>query len=1391
MKTSLPCMGVARVLALAALLGAHSFVGAVSLTDQPVFATSNVPGNLALALSVEWPTASRTAHTANYSSASKYLGYFDPNKCYTYTKVATANPVIPANGDGVFRGDSSYFKPTGVATGRKCIGGALDAMWSGNFLNWAATATIDPFRWAMTGGRRVVDEVLDGVETTILEKGWHGDRGLFDDRDLTPSEIAGATPYDAASRLTVQVRNRGFAMRLVTTAGALRADYFNSKDLSGTPVTVSNDSADHDWGSDRPVAGINADGFSARFTGSYVAPETGDYIFRVRGDDGVRLWINGTQVIDGWKDQGPTDYDATVPLTAGQPFDVKIEYYENAGGAVMQFGWRRPSAASVKSFTSDIGASSSADFTMRNQVCDPSAPGGVESNCKPYGSNWKPEGLIQQYSQRMRFSAFGYLNDSSDQRDGGVMRARQKFVGPKEPVPGLPDTTNPENEWDPTTGRFIQNPNKEDADATAGLTGIAISDSGVVNYLNKFGQLLPGNYKDYDPVSEMYYAVLRYFKYLGNVSAWSNLNSTDTATKRRLLDGFPVITDWKKKDPIQYSCQRNFVLGIGDIYTHVDKNVPGNSDFRVREPGAPAEFTSDPDLVNAVTATNKVGALQGVGSIGSSSDYSGRNNSAYIAGLAYDANTVDIRPDDTGSPQTKGMQTVQTYWVDVLEQDFQANNQFYLAAKFGGLKVPDDFKPYAAEPPDIQQNWWATSADTLTDTRTNTVQPRPDNYFTAGRPDTMVDGLTRAFASIANAIKAYTTSFSLSTVQVSSSGADSYASQYDSDGWTGVLSAGKMTFGKDGSPSVEARWTSAGAFEAQLAGTGWDVKRRVVTWDPVARVGQPFRKETLTTAQFDLLNTPWDSPNGDDRADFLNYLRGDRSKEKTSALSALPYRHRNALLGDIVDAKVTPVAPPMMRYSESINPGYAAFKAAKASRTTMVYVGANDGMLHAFKGGLTDASAGTEQFAYVPSALYAGPTGQSTLNGLVQLGNPNYEHHFYVNATPQAFDIDFNNAGGSFTTTSKDNSDWRSVLIGGLGKGGKSFFAIDITDPDSMTTEAIVKDKVLWEFTDTTMGYSYGAPNVIKTKKYGWVVVLTSGYNNSNGYGYLYLVNPRNGALLESVRTPTASAGLAQATAYIKDFTDGTADAIYAGDLDGQVWRFDVSAERSATGSYPAPVKLASVTDGASNPQPITSQPLVEIDPKSRKRYVMFGTGQLLDTVDIKSGAAQAFYAFEDGTANLFGATTGMSRSGLKSITNADLVSTTPIDFTGKRGWYIELGSTDNVGWRMISNATSHDGVVAFASLLTTGTACSPAGQSNIYAIKFGSGASALVTPEGTPMALAFNAAAITDLKFLGVDGKAQVIGGDVEGKRRKFDTKPGGDPGVRLLNWREVPTID
>ncbi|MGJ7488708.1 PilC/PilY family type IV pilus protein, partial [Variovorax sp. LT2P21] len=345
-------------------------------------------------------------------------------------------------------------------------------------------------------------------------------------------------------------------------------------------------------------------------------------------------------------------------------------------------------------------------------------------------------------------------------------------------------------------------------------------------------------------------------------------------------------------------------------------------------------------------------------------------------------------------------------------------NPYYLATKYGGFSVPASYDAANTTSP-LTQNWWNTAGDSI-DMNGNT-RLRPDNYFLAGNAGQMVSGLKSAFTDIANAIQAFTTSFSLSSAQVSSTGSASYASQYDSKGWTGVLTASTLSFASDGTPSTAAAWTSSTTLEAQLASGGWDTARRVATWN--GSKGVAFRAGSVTSAQLAALAPSYAKSNTS--TDYLNYLRGDRKNETASTVagSTRALRARTLLLGDIVNAKVTPVGPPIQSYSENSNPGYAAFKAKwTGHRSTMVYIGSNDGMLHAFNGALSGTAAGTEQFAYVPSTSFQGPNGTPQVDGLAQLGNPNYAHHYYVDATPLAFDVDLNSAGGVFTTTSNGSN---------------------------------------------------------------------------------------------------------------------------------------------------------------------------------------------------------------------------------------------------------------------------------------------------------------------------------------------------------------------------------
>lgn len=1251
-------VGVAAALVLASLAGPAQ--SQTTLANQPVFSSFAVPGNLALALSVEYPTAVSNAHVESYTTASTYLGYFDPNKCYNYAY------------------GSDYFQPAGATTTRSCDG----TKWSGNFLNWATMQTIDPFRWALTGGYRVTDTAT----TTILEKAYasgQGNTSNFPDRSIDRSFIAGATPLGWRG-LNLRVQGLGANLRFTRNGD----NYGNS---------------------------IN----------TFAAPGR-----------------------DGWDD------------------------------------------------------SKSWQVVVRVKVCDPSAAaGGLESNCVAYDSgNYKPEGLIQKYSSKIRFSAFGYLNDSNLSRDGGVLRARQKFVGPTRPVPGSDPVANTTaREWDPSTGVMYQNPDAADATTTSTSYGITIADSGVMNYLNKFGEVIRGSYKTYDPVGELYYAALRYYRNLGNVPEWTNATTTDTNTRRTQADGFPVITTWD--DPILYSCQKNFILGIGDVNSHADRNLPGATGSS--EPGKPAAVTSD-DGFNAVTWTNKVGALSGVnGSLGTVQGYNGccTNNGALIAGMAYWANTQDIRLN------MDGKQTVKTYWLDVLEfQNYKSNNQFYLATRYGGATIPGDWDALGTAT-DLPQTAWHTgpASDTVGG------QLRPDTYYTAAKADQMVNGLTGAFASIVSSITAYTSSVNTANNNVTS-GTESYSSSYDSAGWTGQIEAFRIN--TLANPiTYNSVWKFSDKLAAQLGtdGTGWDVRRRVVTFAPAVGntpgAGIAFRFDSLTANQKTAVNPTYTSTN--DGADFVAYVRGDRKNEASSPdpASTRAYRVRNSLVGDIINSQVVVLGPPSPGIlSDTSNPGYAAFATAKSSRPNILIAGANSGLIHVINGSTTATDGGTELFAYIPSPAITGPGTTPSVDGLAATGNTDYEHRYLVDARPQVANIDVARTGGSTAT-----GQWRSIAVGGLGKGGKSIWALNLTDANEVTTEAAAAQRVMWEFKDADLGFTFGTPVITKTAQWGWVVVVGSGYNNNaTGKAYFYILNAATGALIQKIAlgagddgTAQAPAGLTHLETYYRDRTDATVESIYAGDLRGNLWRLDLTA---TSGSYPAPVKLAKLTNAAGGELPVTSAPTPVISSNGNRRWVIVGTGQLLSTDDLAVTRANRIYAIMDGYQARPTVTTDLPAGITLPFTESTLrhdflnISTTAaaVDPTAKVGYVIDIPvATGNSGYQVINEADALDNLVAVAAVRPSSTdACSPGGTSRVLLFDLNTGVT-------TKINATF---AVDEVRFVKDGDKVKLViagrpgtdggGGGNCGANGELccvtdcslETSATGSSTGRLINWREIP---
>lgn len=1255
----LGCAAMATTLVLSGPVMAQTKLG-----DLPPLASVDVPGNLALALSVEFPTAVSNTHLdKTYQQATTYIGYFDPDKCYTYQYSAVQ--------------DDRYFQPAGLASNHACVG-----KWSGNFLNWATMQTIDPFRWALTGGYRVVDTEFK----TVLEKAnasGQGGTGNFPDRTIT-ANISSATPLAWG---TLKLRIQGLRNKLFFTS-----------------------------------------------TGDNNAVTTG------------------------------TQWGSGAALNAKTVYEVDV----------------------------------------RVRVCDDSqAAGKLEANCVKYKSSYKPEGLVQRYSDKIRFSAFGYLNEGGNNRDGGVMRAAMKYVGPTVTEPGMAPKTNAVAEWDATTGVMVKNPDKTDADSTAAAWGISIADSGVMNYVNKFGQIVGNSYKSNDPVGELYYATLRYFRNLGNVASYSNPNTTDTATRITYADGFPVITNWK--DPILYSCQKNFVLGIGDVNTHADRNLPGKNTTGKSEPAKPAEVTADTG-VDAMAYTSMVGALENISpDLAGQQPYNGccSNNGALMAGLAYHANTQDIRPDLTGK------QTVKTYWLDVLEyQTYKPTNQFYLATKYGGFKVPDGYDVNTAKASDFANNvsWWHTGPDT----DVVGTQLRPDTYYTSAKADQMVVGLTSAFASIVSDLAAPSSSFRTAS-NIVPSGTTSYGSNFDPKNWTGNVWAAAVNEVKEPIVYDTVAWNFQDRLYEQ---TGGDAsKRRIVTYRPDIGRGVSFQYGSLNAAQKTAIDPTWtDAADGEL---YLNWLRGDQSQEQNAVDSnssrAFRVRQSNRMVADIGQSGVVVLGPPESAdrgLSSAANPGYAEYASTYSNRTNIVVAAANNGMVHVINGAQSPSDGGgTELFAFVPNATFAGPDNTPSVSGLAAVGKPKYDHRYLINGNIALGDVDFKRTDGSSLT----KNEWHSIAVGTLGKGGRSVYALDLTTALDVKSEADAVNRVMWEFTDPQMGLSFGKPVITRLAKYGWVVVVGSGMNTSDGKGAFYILNARTGAVIKRIALPSsgtykddgttsAPTGLAYIEPSYLDRRSMEAEALYAGDLHGNVWRLDVS---SPTGDYLPPVKIAKLTDANNNELNVTSRAIPVVDSLGR-RWVVVGTGRLYTADDTNDLTNNRIYAIRDGNeTGYFSAAQlppGVSWPILESNkTRHDLQDYSlgiPLA-NDKVGYFLDLTANMKVaGYRVVIDPATNPGIdyVAFsASLPRSGGdgGCSGTALSQPFAFDLVNGT---VTKYTLQNWFVTDIGFVTDQKNgeveIAISGNLPQSGGPFSNGDTVFRT-PNSTNAVtnnRLINWREIP---
>lgn len=349
--------------------------------------------------------------------------------------------------------------------------------------------------------------------------------------------------------------------------------------------------------------------------------------------------------------------------------------------------------------------------------------------------------------------------------------------------------------------------------------------------------------------------------------------------------------------------------------------------------------------------------------------------------------------------------------------------------------------------------------------------------------------------------------------------------------------------------------------------------------------------------------------------------------------------------------------------------------------------------------------------------LRSGATGIAAL-AYQEGGVPMFHHRYYVDSTPRVADVYLDGA-------------WKTILVGGLGKGGNAYYAIDITKPGDPTTETEtdIAGKVMWEFTDADLGYTYGSPIIAKTYAYGWVMIVPSGYDNATGKGKVFVVDLKTGTKLQTFTTNVGSAtspsGLAFIAGYTKDHRNQYVEQVYGGDLQGNLWRFDLSDPDASKWPLDMTVPLAQFTLSG-KAQPITTPPQIEVDiANGVDRWVFVGTGRLLEASDLDVTDAQTFYALRDGNATtpktIAGAVT-RSSTGMVAVTSKDPLASVPAT-----GWYDDLPS----GQRIVTPPQAEASIVAYSATRPQTDVCATNPPATLYAREYSKGGSRLQSGGG------------------------------------------------------------
>jgi type IV pilus assembly protein PilY1 len=831
-----------------------------------------------------------------------------------------------------------------------------------------------------------------------------------------------------------------------------------------------------------------------------------------------------------------------------------------------------------------------------------------------------------------------------------------------------------------------------------------------------------------------------------------------------LTNGIPVADD-----PIQSSCQKNYTLLTTDGFWNqgAGQDIAGaamgnwdNQDGLIYTPAGVTPAYTDP-VSSRATGTYDGNILPGTVA---GTNPGGSGTLADVALYYYMTDLrggVDKNNKPTGpatSPNTtpaNGNVATNNVPSKAGNKDFAQHQHmitFTLGLAEGVMRFQPDYETAATgEFANIKNgvanvciwaagvcNWPAPQQDqqTALDDLWHAAVNGRGSFFQATNPRTLATSLQNALSNIAGRT-ASAAAAATSSPNITPKDNFAFSTTYQTNTWSGIVKANRLD-AVTGAVLVDAQgkpivlWEADVQLLTQVSATG--DSRNIFMPDTTSPTKlKPFQFATMTLAeqaffmnkcasmtQCGLLSLPQKAVVNAGTA-LIGFLRGQTGNE------AVLFRDRvetdpvtnatlQTVLGDIVDATPAYIRVPEFSYTDV---GYSSFKSANNGRSGALYVAANDGYLHGFDNstdanGNTTSTAGTENFAYMPKFV---------MPGIYQIADTGYAnaHRFMLDGSPEIGDV-FDATAGI----------WKTIVVGGANGGARGFYALDITDPRN--------PKGLWEFcsdstlcpaigaishSDTDLGFTYGNPVIGKRALDGkWVVVLTSGLNNvgpGSGVGFFYVLDAITGQVLDKVSTGAGNtitpSGLMRQGGYFKaGLVDAKMDFVYGGDLQGNVWRIDMST------SPPALMHMATLKDGAGNPQPITVRPVVTNLNNNRVYYV--GTGRYLASTDPSDTSQQSIYGFKDKDAD-YGTNIRSANLVTQTLTagSTRTITNNSVNWSTQDGFVIDLNpGNDSPGERIVLDPRLELGTLVFASNVPIVGGCTPGGDSFVYNLDFTTG---------------------------------------------------------------------